>query len=99
MSQDVPAASGGLAAGSRTAGYLLEEQIGRASTGVVFRARDERLDRTVALKILAPPLAADGAFRQRLLRDSRAIAAVDHPHILPVFDAGEAGGVLFVAMR
>ena len=66
---------------------------------VVFRAHDERLERTVALKILAPALAADEAFRQRFIRESRAAAAVDDPHIIPVFEAGEASGVLFIAMR
>ena len=66
---------------------------------VVYRARDERLDRLVALKILTPWLAADEAFRQRFLGESRAAAAVDDPHIIPVFEAGEAGGVLFIAMR
>jgi Protein kinase domain len=65
----------------------------------VFRAHDERLDRRVALKILAPALAADQEFRQRFIRESRAAAAVDHPHIIPVFEAGEADGVLFIAMR
>src|SRR5262245_1778916 len=85
--------------GSRIAGYLLEEQIGQGGMAVVFRAHDERLDRTVALKILAPALASDEAFRQRFMRESRAAAAVDDPHIIPVFEAGEASGVLFIAMR
>jgi serine/threonine-protein kinase len=66
---------------------------------VVFRAQDERLGRVVALKILAPVLADDEAFRRRFIRESRAAAAVDDPHIIPVFEAGEAGGVLFIAMR
>ena len=66
---------------------------------VVFRARDERLDRVVALKILAPGLATDQRFRQRFIRESRAAAAVDDPHIVPVHEAGEARGVLFIAMR
>ena len=66
---------------------------------VVFRARDERLGRLVALKILAPALAADEGFRHRFIRESRAAAAVDDPHIVPVFEAGEADGVLFIAMR
>ena len=57
---------------------------------MVFRARDERLDRPVALKILSPALAADEAFRHRFIRESRAAAAVDDPHIIPVFEAGEA---------
>jgi serine/threonine protein kinase len=91
--------SPGLAAGSRVAGYLLEEEIGAGGMAVVFRARDERLDRLVALKLLAPGLAADEQFRRRFLRESRAAAAVDDPHIIPVYEAGEAGGVLFLAMR
>src|SRR5215467_7839975 len=66
---------------------------------VVFRAVDERLQRRVALKILAPALAADESFRQRFIRESRAAAALDNPHIIPVFEAGEAGGILYIAMR
>jgi Protein kinase domain/WD domain, G-beta repeat len=88
-----------LAPGSRVSGYLLESQIGAGGMAVVFRARDERLSRMVALKVLAPGLAADDAFRQRFIRESRAAAAVDDPHIIPVYEAGEAGGVLFIAMR
>jgi serine/threonine-protein kinase len=99
VSDEVPAAPGGFAAGSQIAGYRLEEQIGLGGMAVVFRAHDERLDRSVALKILAPGLALDDAFRQRFIRESRAAAAVDDPHIIPVFEAGEAGGVLFIAMR
>jgi serine/threonine-protein kinase len=81
------------------AGYLLEEQVGAGGMAVVFRAVDERLGRLVALKILAPGLAADRAFRQRFIRESRAAATVDDPHIVPVYEAGEAAGVLFIAMR
>ncbi|HEX2321193.1 MAG TPA: protein kinase, partial [Streptosporangiaceae bacterium] len=99
MSEGNPIVPGSFAPGSRVAGYLLEEQIGQGGMAVVFRAHDERLDRTVALKILAPALAADEAFRQRFIRESRAAAAVDDPHIIPVFEAGEASGVLFIAMR
>jgi len=89
----------GFGAGSRIAGYRLEQRIGAGGMAVVFRARDERLGRLVALKILAPGLAADDHFRQRFVRESRAAAAVDDPHIIPVFEAGEAEGVLFIAMR
>jgi serine/threonine protein kinase len=92
-------AIGGFGALSRIAGYRLEQRIGSGGMAVVFRARDERLGRLVALKILAPGLAADDAFRQRFVRESRAAAAVDDPHIIPVFEAGEAEGVLFIAMR
>jgi|HubBroStandDraft_1064217.scaffolds.fasta_scaffold11263_2 serine/threonine protein kinase len=80
-------------------GYRLAEQIGQGGMAVVFRALDERLDRQVALKILAPGLAADAAFRRRFIRESRAAAAVDDPHIIPVYEAGETDGVLFIAMR
>ena len=99
MSEDFSPVKGRFAAGSRIAGYLLEEQIGEGGMAVVFRAHDDRLDRRVALKILSPALAADEAFRQRFIRESRAAAAVDDPHIIPVFEAGEADGVLFIAMR
>jgi Protein kinase domain len=85
--------------GSRVAGYRLEEQIGAGGMAVVFRAVDERLGRQVALKMLAPALAQDEAFRHRFIRESRAAAAVDDPHIIPVHEAGESGGVLFIAMR
>jgi serine/threonine-protein kinase len=66
---------------------------------IVFRARDERLDRLVAVKILSPALAADPAFRHRFIMESRAVARVEHPHIIPVYEADEADGVLFIAMR
>ena len=105
MSEQTPGApgefsgSGPFGVGSQIAGYRLEERIGRGGMAVVFRAYDARLDRQVALKILAPGLAEDDAFRQRFIRESRAAAAVDDPHITPVFEAGEAGGVLFIAMR
>jgi hypothetical protein len=85
--------------GSQVASYRIVEQIGRGGMAVVYRARDIRLDRWVALKILAPDLALDQVFRQRFIRESRAAAAVDHPNIIPIFEAGEADGVLFIAMR
>ena len=89
----------GLVPGSRVAGYLLERLVGSGGTAAVFRARDERLGRVVALKLLAAELTRDEGFRQRFLREARAVAAVDHPHIIPVYAAGEADGVLFIAMR
>jgi serine/threonine-protein kinase len=85
--------------GAEIADYRLDEQIGRGGMAVVFRAHDERLDRRVALKILAPELARDAGFRTRFIRESRAAAAVDHPNILPVYDVGDARGFLFIAMR
>ena len=86
-------------AGSLLAGYRLEAQIGAGGMAVVFRARDERLGRLVALKILAPALAEDQEFRRRFIAESRAAAKVEDPHIIPIYEAGEADGVLFIAMR
>jgi serine/threonine protein kinase len=89
----------GLAPGTLVAGYRVESRIGAGGMAMVFRARDESLGRTVALKILTPALADDSAFRERFIRESRAAAVVDHPHIIPVYGAGEFGGVLYIAMR
>ena len=103
MGEELPGRAGGVpaafSAGSRMAGYRLEEEIGSGGMAVVFRALDERLDRPVALKILAPALAANQDFRRRFLSESRAAAAVDDPYIIPVYEAGEALGVLFISMR
>jgi serine/threonine-protein kinase len=85
--------------GALLAGYRLETQVGVGGMAVVFRARDERLDRLVALKILASALASDEHFRVRFTAESRAAAAVDDPFIIPVYEAGEADGMLFIAMR
>src|SRR5580704_8979290 len=99
MDDDSPGAAGfwsGFSVGSRIAGYRLEERIGQGGMAVVFRAQDERLRRQVALKVLSPALATDEAFRHRFIRESRSAAAVDDPHIIPVFEAGDADGVLFI---
>ena len=98
MSDETPE-FGGFGVGSRLAGYRLDEQIGRGGMAVVYRAYDIRLERPVAIKVLSPDLARDEAFRQRFIRESRTAAAVDHPNIIPIFEAGEANGVLFIAMR
>jgi serine/threonine protein kinase len=81
------------------AGYLLEGYIGQGGTGAVYLARDERLGRQVAFKVVAPELAADAAFRARFLRESREATVVGHPHIIPVYQAGEADGMVYLAMR
>jgi serine/threonine-protein kinase len=86
-------------AGSVIAGYRVEAKIGEGGMGTVFRVRDERLDRDVALKVIAPRMGADPELRARFLRESRLAARVDHPHILPVLHAGESGDLLFIAMR
>jgi serine/threonine protein kinase len=85
--------------GRQVAGYRIEREIGRGGMAVVYRAKDLRLDRTVALKLLAPELARNDTFRRRFTHESRAAAAIDHPHIVPVFEAGETDGVLYIAMR
>jgi YVTN family beta-propeller protein len=92
-------APGWLTAGSMIAGYRLEDRIGQSGMAVVYSAHDVRLNRRVALKLLAPALAADAGFRQRFAGEVLATAAVEDPHIVPVFEAGEADGVLFIAMR
>ncbi|MFE1440283.1 serine/threonine-protein kinase [Streptomyces sp. NPDC058739] len=85
--------------GRQVAGYRIEREIGRGGMAVVYQARDLRLDRTVALKLLAPELARNDTFRRRFTHESRVAAALDHPHIVPVFEAGETDGVLYIAMR
>ena len=90
---------GDLVAGAEIAGYTIDAVVGRGGMGVVHRARQHVPDRWVALKVINPALANDPAFRRRFVRETAAAAAIDHPHILPVYDAGETDGVLFIAMR
>ena len=90
---------GRIAAGARLAGYRVLAVAGRGGTGTVYRARDERLSRDVALKVLARDYAADPTFRTRSVRESRLAASLDHPNVVPVYDTGEAEGHLFIAMR
>ncbi|MEV5725758.1 serine/threonine-protein kinase [Streptomyces pharetrae] len=85
--------------GRQVAGYRIQDEIGRGGMAVVYRARDLRLDRVVALKLLAPELARNDTFRKRFTHESRVAAALDHPHIVPVFEAGESDGMLYIAMR
>src|SRR5215469_13649610 len=99
VTHDLRSDRGDLAPGDQVAGYQLQERIGRGGMAVVYRALDLRLGRPVALKVLAPELGADEGFRLRFIRESHAAAGVDHPHIVPVFEAGESAGVLFIAMR
>ena len=85
--------------GRRLAHYRIERAIASGGMGVVYHAFDERLERSVALKLLREDLTADDKFRQRFVNESRAAAALDHPNILPVFDAGQAEGILYLATR
>jgi len=85
--------------GTELAGYRIESVIGRGGMGVVYLAEQLGLRRKVALKLLAPELAENIGFRERFEHESRAAAAIDHPNIIPLFDAAEAEGLLFLTMR
>jgi serine/threonine-protein kinase len=79
--------------------YTIDALLGRGGMGTVYLATHERLGRKVALKLLAPELAHDEAFRARFLRESRLAASLDHPNVIPIYDANEIDGVLYLAMR
>ena len=81
------------------AGYRIEARVGRGGMGEVYRAVQLSLGRRVALKVLVPELAADDLFRRRFLRESRIAASIDHPSVIPIYDSGEDGGLLYIAMR
>src|SRR3954447_3456850 len=85
--------------GAELAGYRIEAVAGRGGMGVVYRAWHLGLERPVALKVISPDLASREEFRARFQRESRLAAALDHPHVLPLYEAGEHDGVLFIAMR
>jgi serine/threonine protein kinase/WD40 repeat protein len=99
LSGELSAYPDGFEPGSILAGYRLEALVGTGGMAVVWRARSLRLDRPVALKILASALGTDTEFRLRFVAEARAAALVDDPHIIPVYDADEVDGVLFIAMR
>src|SRR3712207_4151921 len=85
--------------GTVFAGYLIRSLVGGGDTAFVYRAWDLRLNRAVALKVLAPGLAADPALRLLFIRQSQLAASLDHANVLPIYDAGEAEGTVFIAMR
>ncbi|WP_063742167.1 protein kinase domain-containing protein [Streptomyces yerevanensis] len=85
--------------GEELAGYRIESYIARGGMAVVYLARDLSLGRPVALKLLAPELTSHANFRARFVQESELAASVDHPNILPIYGAGEADGVLYIAMR
>src|SRR5918996_2694458 len=85
--------------GTTFAGYRVESLIGRGGMGVVYLARDLSLDRPVALKLIAPELADDQQFRARFLREPKLAASLDHPNVIPIYEAGEHEGQLYLAMR
>src|SRR5262245_47770518 len=88
-----------LRVGAELLGYRIERVLGRGGMGVVYLAHQLALERMVALKLLAPELAADERYRERFLNESKLAASLDHPSIVPVIDAGEVDGRLYIAMR
>lgn len=86
--------------GRELGGFRVEALLRRGGMGRIYRATQKSVgNRTIALKVLAPELAEDGEFRSRFLRESLLAGGIEHPNILPVYDAGEADGHLFIAMR
>src|SRR5687768_11982267 len=85
--------------GAHLGAYRIESLLGRGGMGVVYLAEHVHLERKVALKVLAPDLAGDDEFRQRFLRESQMAARVEHPNIIPVYDAGHSDDLLYIAMR
>jgi YVTN family beta-propeller protein len=94
-----PGEGGGLAPGSVFAGHRIDLEIGRGGMGVVYRAHHLALDRDRALKLIAPTLSADASFRERFRREARLVAEIEHPNVIPGYDAGEEAGLLYLSMR
>src|SRR4029450_3545987 len=80
-----------LPAGAQRGVYEISARVGAGGMGEVYRARDTRLDRTVAIKVLPSQFAADPQLRDRFDREARAISSLNHPHICALYDVGEAG--------
>jgi serine/threonine-protein kinase len=85
--------------GAQFGQYRIEEFIGRGGMGIVYRAEHSHLGRKVALKLLAPELAENASFRERFVRESRLAASIDHPNVIPIYEASEVDGHYFIAMR
>jgi hypothetical protein len=88
-----------LAAGDEFAGYRIESRLGRGGMGILYLAMEPGLERQVALKLIAPEAAADEVFAQRFAEESRIAASIEHPNVVPIYAAGEEGGVPWIAMR
>jgi serine/threonine protein kinase len=88
-----------LSPGTHFAGYRIEDVVGRGGMGVVYRAVDTTLDRTVALKVIAPLLSTDPVAHARFTREAKLAASLDHPNIVTVYGAGNCDGVLYLAMQ
>jgi len=85
--------------GDRIAGCVVESELGRGGMGVVYRARQESLQRTVAVKVISPALAGDAGFARRFEREARLAASIEHPSVVPIHAAGEEDGRLYLVMR
>ncbi len=88
-----------IAAGTRLGPYQIESPIGAGGMGEVYRAKDTRLDRIVAVKVLPPHLSGSEELRQRFEREARAISQLSHPHICPLYDVGSEAGVEYLVME
>lgn len=86
-------------AGTRIGPYEIVSPLGAGGMGVVYRARDPRLDRTVAIKVLSSSTAADSAFHERFTREARSLSSLEHPHICSVYDVGEHDGAPYLVMQ
>jgi serine/threonine protein kinase len=91
--------NGTLAAGARLGSYEILALVGAGGMGEVYKGRDTRLDRTVAIKILPESLAADPQFRERFDREARTISRFSHPNICTLYDVGEHAGTAFLVME
>jgi serine/threonine protein kinase len=88
-----------LSEGDEFAGYRIERRLGRGGMGVLYLVVEPRLERRVALKLIAPEAAADEVFARRFAEESKIAASIEHPNVVPIYAAGEEGGVPFIAMR
>jgi hypothetical protein len=88
-----------LSDGDEFAGYRIERRLGRGGMGILYLAVEPGLDRRVALKLIAPEAAAEEVFAKRFAEESRIAASIEHPNVVPIYAAGEEGGVPFIAMR
>ncbi len=88
-----------LSPGSTFAGYEVEAVVGSGGIGILYRARQLRLDRPVALKLVEPDVASEPVIRERLRREARTVAALDHPNVVPLYEAGEENGTVYIVTR
>ena len=88
-----------LSAGDVFAGYRIEQRLGRGGMGILYLAVEPGLERRVALKLIAPEAAAEEIFAKRFAEESRIAASIEHPNVVPIYAAGEEGGVPYIAMR